>query len=120
MVKEKKTLQNWIDTPLKSEKLAPWIDGPVAKRWGVKAAARALHIAKTGRDAEIVPFLEKVPPSQKEVRIGEPVPGSSKPAKNLYALSQVLTWLASQRHDVEDQLMWQRDVPELMQSLVNS
>jgi hypothetical protein len=51
--------------------------------------------------------------------MGNSVPGSSNPAKNLYDVSQVLTWLAGQRNDVEEQLNWQRDVPALMAALID-
>ena len=66
-----------------------------------------------------MPFTKKALPSEKEVEKGSPVPGSSAPVKNLYAVSQVLTWLAGQRHDVEEQLLWQREVPELMAALAD-
>jgi len=35
----------------------------------------------------------------------------------MFASSQVLTWLASQRRDIKDQLRWQGDVPDLMRAL---
>jgi len=35
----------------------------------------------------------------------------------MFAASQVLTWLASQRRDIEDQLRWQGDIPDLMYAL---
>ena len=85
-----------------------------------KAATRVYHIIRTGRDVKIVPFAKKTSPSNKETRTGNPVPGSSAPAKNLYAVSQALTWIAGQRHDLEEQLAWQRDVPELMRRLEKS
>jgi len=35
----------------------------------------------------------------------------------MFAASQVLAWLASQRRDIEDRIRWQSDIPELMHSL---
>ncbi|MGZ8190892.1 MAG: DUF932 domain-containing protein [Methylococcaceae bacterium] len=118
-VADKTNLERWSKTELQKEKLTSWIDDQVAGKWGVKAATRAFHIATTGRDAEIKPFAKKALPSEKEVEMGNQVPGSSNPVKNLYDVSQVLTWLAGQRNDVEEQLNWQRDVPELMAALVD-
>ena len=115
---EKGNLKNWIETTLDEKAFIRWVDGMVADKWGVKAATRLFHIARTGKDVEVVPFTKKLPPSEKEIHPGKSVPGSSEPAENLYAVSQVLTWLAGQRREVEDQLAWQRDVPELMQGLV--
>ncbi|PLX85596.1 MAG: hypothetical protein C0617_03620 [Desulfuromonas sp.] len=116
-IKEKDNLQRWVKTPLGEQKLVEWVDGPLAKKWGIKAATRAFHIARKGKDVHVVPFTEKLPPSEKEVEFLDAVPGSSEAAKNLYAVSQVLTWLAGQRSDIEEQLSWQRDVPDLMMGL---
>jgi len=109
--------KRWINIPVTTDKLAQWVDGPVVKKWGVKAAARVYHIATEGRDAKIIPFAPKAPPSEKDIELGELVPGSETPATNKFAASQVLTWLASQRNDIEDQLQWQSDIPNLMRSL---
>ena len=116
-IADKANLERWCNTGLHKDKLKSWIDGQVAGKWGVKAATRAFHIATSGKDVEIKPFAKKALPSEKEVEMGNQVPGSSEPAKNLYDVSQVLTWLAGQRNDVEEQLNWQRDVPELMAAL---
>ena len=116
-VADSENLSEWVNTPFKAEQLIHWVDGPLMAKWGVKAATRTYHIIRTGKDVEIVPFAQKISPSKKETRPGNPVPGSSVPAKNLYAISQALTWIAGQRHDLEEQLTWQRDVPELMRRL---
>lgn len=115
---DKENLERWCKTELDKAKLTSWINGHVSEKWGVKAATRAFHIAKSGKDVKVVAFAKKALPSEKEVEEGESVPGSSNPAKSLYDVSQVLTWLAGQRNDVEEQLNWQRDVPGLMADLV--
>ncbi len=118
-VADKKNLERWRNTAFHKDKLTSWIDDQVAGKWGVIAATRAFHIATSGKDIKIVPFAKKALPSKKEVQMGNLVPGSSNPAKNLYDVSQVLTWLAGQRNDVEEQLNWQRDVPALMTALID-
>ena len=65
------------------------------------------------------PFSSKVLPSKKAVKMGSPVLGSSAPAQSLYDLYQVLSWLASQRSNVEEQLKWQVDMPDLMVALIS-
>ena len=104
------TVQRWHNTAVHKEQLTHWVDGHVAEKWGVIAATRAFHIATSEHDVRIVPFTKKALPSEKGVEKGSPV-------KNLYAVSQVLTWLAGQRRDVEEQLLWQREVPELVAAL---
>lgn len=116
-IADQANLQRWCKTALHQDKLSRWIDKEVSNKWGVIAATRAFHIATSGKDVKVVPFAKKAKPSEKEVELGKKVPGSEKPAKNLYDVSQVLTWLAGQRNDVEEQLTWQRDVPELMAAL---
>ena len=116
--REAEQFKQWVQQPVSAEKLTTWIDGPVVKKWGVKAATRAYHIATEGRDAKVIPFTPKASPSEKPVELGGFVPGSDTPAANIYAASQILTWLASQRRDIEDQLRWQGDIPDLMRALI--
>jgi hypothetical protein len=116
-VADKINLEHWCKTKVDSDKLTSWIDNQVADKWGVIAATRAFHIATSGKDIKVVPFAKKALPSEKEVEMGDVVPGSEQPANNLYDVSQVLTWLCGQRNDVEEQLNWQREVPALMTAL---
>jgi len=109
--------KQWFHQPLTPERITEWVDGPVVKKWGVNAATRAYHIATQGRDATVIKFTPKAPPSKKPIELGDFVPGSDKPADNMFAASQVLTWLASQRRDIEAQLRWQGDIPDLMHAL---
>ena len=96
-----------------------WIDETVAKRWGVHAAARAYHIAKTGYDGGLVnPFAEGVKPHEREVQFTNKIPGSFAPVRNAYDISQVLSWLASRRGTIEDQLDRMMDIPDLMRDLL--
>ena len=37
---DKRRLEGWGRTPIDMEDLVPWVDGPVAERWGKRAAAR--------------------------------------------------------------------------------
>ena len=96
-----------------------WIDETVAKRWGVHAAAKAYHIAKTGYDGELVnPFEQDVKPHEREVQCKDKVPGSFAPVRNAYDISQVLSWLASQRGAIQDRLDRTMDIPYLMRALL--
>lgn len=95
-----------------------WIDKTVAKKWGVHAAARVYHIAKTGYDGEVKPFAPKVNPHEYKIEFTNRVPGSFAPVRNAYDISQVLSWLASRRGTIEDQLDRMMDIPDLMRALL--
>ena len=43
----------------------------------------------------------------------DPVPGAPNNSGNLYDVSQVLAWLAMERRDVQEQLEWREQIPEL-------
>ena len=102
-----------------------WLDKSVAKMWNTHTAARAYHIAKTGYDAKFVNPVVKN--RKKKVRFNElilvsqssdQVPGSFAPVRNAYHISQVLSWLASQRGTVQQQLEWMINIPTLMDALL--
>ncbi len=122
-------LQQWQLMKVSCEKLSEakpspgqiehWIDKAVAKRWGVHAAARAYHIARTGKDGELVDrFEQDVEPHEHKVRSIDKVPGSFAPVRNAYDISQVLSWLASQRGTIQNQLDRMMDIPYLMHALL--
>jgi len=84
----------------------------------VIAAARTYHIALSGYDIELAAPFEKGLPSRKTVKQAAKVPGIQPPIRNAFAASQVLSWLASQRHDAEERLSRMSEVPELVDDLV--
>ena len=75
-----------------------------AKKWGFKAAARAFHIADTGRDADIWEPYKVNAPTTIPVESTMFVPGAPEKSGNLYDISQVLSWLARDRRDLREQL----------------
>ena len=76
------------------------------------------HIAKTGYDGEVNPFAQKVEPHEYKIESTNRVPGSFAPVRNAYDISQVLSWLASRRGTIEDQLDRMMDIPDLMRALL--
>jgi len=116
---EKSLFQKWINRSVSEERLRGWVDGRLTKAWGVKAATRAFHIAEDGHDVALADPFEKAPASRRKIKQGNPVPGALFPARNAYGISQVLSWLARERHEVEDQLQRTREIPVLMRRLLN-
>lgn len=94
-----------------------WADTVVAAAWGPVAACRTIHIAATGRDAEVVQIRRSCFPSQYQTKSLGPVPGAAAPAANLYDVSQILTWLAHGRPDMSERQAWMAKVPDLLDAL---
>jgi hypothetical protein len=116
---EREMYRKWVRTTVGQAAIRGWIDGSVAKEWGKKAAARAYHIIETGYDAKFVKPFERARPSERAVEHGSRVPGCVVPARNAFAVSQALAWLAKERRDVEEQLEWSRQIRDLMKDLLN-
>ena len=131
--KEQRLYKNWHQREILHRKLSEskpspgqiehWIDKVVAEKWGVHAAARVYHIAKTGYDGEIVkPFEKNVKPHDREVSSVNKVPGSYEyaPVRNAYDIAQVLSWIAGQRGTIQEQLEWMMEIPGLMNALLKT
>ena len=132
--KEKERLIRWYETKvfrkLSASKpnrgqIDQWLEKHVAKTWGIHAAARAYHIAKTGYDGKFTNRTGK----KKNVKYSDlsldpktrtQVPGAFAPVRNAYHISQVLSRLASQQNTVQRQLQWMADIPKLMRSLLTA
>lgn len=117
--KEKSNFVRWRKRAVDPGRLAKWVNEELRKGWGFKAAARTLHIARTGHDAEVVGPYKDHSPTTIPVRSGSPVPGAPKASQNLYDISQILAWLAKERRDVQEQLEWRERIPELLEPLMN-
>ncbi len=117
---DQKRFKAWLKLPVDEERLMRWVDGPVRETWGVKAAARALHICRTSRDAELVDRFEKAPPSQRQVRLLRVVPGMRTNQVSAFTASQALAWLAKERREIPEQQEWMERIPELVGKLAGS
>jgi hypothetical protein len=101
-----------------TEALDRWADRVVAQKWGVLAAARALHIIRTGADGCFSDPREKAPPSRRAMVSVDAVPGSEPPNDNVYRVGQILAWLANDLGEWGARLERRRQVPELLAPLV--
>ena len=122
----KVAIKDSVDAKPSSGSIEHWLEYAVSKKWGIHAAARAYHIAKTGLDAE---FFAKPNKSskKKKVRFNElrlklgsetDVPGAYAPVRNAYDISQVLSWIATQQQTLQLRLKWMQDIPALMRALL--
>lgn len=113
-------MQSWAERPVSDEALVSWVDGPLSEEWGKKAASRVFHICKTGEDSDLVDPFARGSASQKPVRTTVPVPGSDVPAKDLYAVSQALSWVGTRRNNAEERVAWLSQIPDLLARLAKS
>jgi hypothetical protein len=113
------SFENWQNTEVTSKQLAPWVNKNLREKWGFKAAARAYHIACSGYDAEVRGSYKGYTPTSLKMVETTRVPGSPTVCRNLFDLSQILAWLAKERRDIQEQLEWRENIPDLMASLAN-
>jgi hypothetical protein len=116
---DRERLIRWEATKIREETLRKWVDEPLRAAWGVKAAARTYHIARTGFDAELILPFEKAAPSQRTVSRGAKVPGADFDDLNAYGVSQALSWLATQRRELQEHLDQERQIRPLIQRLIS-
>ena len=116
---EKKNFESWRKAGVTLKQLAPWVDTALRKGWGFKAAARTFHIASSGSDADVVGQYKGYTPTTIAMQETKRVPGAPRQCHNLFDLSQILAWLAKERRDVQEQLEWREEIPELLASLLN-
>jgi hypothetical protein len=110
-------LRLWGESSVELPKLEGWVDDYLAAKWGKKAACRALHICRNGDDVELLDPFAGGKPSERRVKLLKPVPGASKPARNLYDVCQALSWIATQRNSADERLEWQGHIPGFIENL---
>lgn len=111
------TVAEWRSRPIKADALTEWVDNDVRGKWGIKAAVRVLAISRSGWDAELKGDLRNKRPSEVAIEKTIEVPGIDPPARNAFQVSQALTWVAGQRAEIQEDLEWRSQVPELMEVL---
>ena len=116
---EKAIYAGWISRQVERDMIQRWVDGPLAAAWGKKAAARAFHICQTGCDGEFEDPFERAKPSQRTMTSSGVIPGAAAAARNAFAVSQALSWLAGSRRDIQEQLEWRQQIPRLMEKLLS-
>jgi hypothetical protein len=118
--RERAFYSRWLKMRITDAALDTWVDGPLKAKWGALAAARVRLIFKTGCDGEFEDPFEKATPSRKRMVERAAVPGAFMTADHAYAASQALAWVARKRLDVQDQLEYMKQIPDLMNALVPS
>ncbi|MGE0456572.1 MAG: DUF932 domain-containing protein [Vicinamibacteria bacterium] len=113
-------MERWFARTVAPEKLAPFADGPLKKKWGARDAARFLHIARTGWDADFEDRFESGKPSEKRMAATIAVPGSPAVARSEWDVAQALSWLARDRRSPSEHLDRLLDIPDLVAELASN
>ena len=116
--RERIALKVWRGLAVPIERFVACADEEIAKAWGVMAAARFLHIATTGFDAEPAAPFEPGPPHAKTMIRTRRVPGCPGHSTSVYDASQILAWIAKDRRDPQEHLDRMLQIPELVQLLM--
>ena len=114
-----KTLfERWSRTMISDQAYEEWIESTVRNTWGLKAAVRAYHIGRRGVDVQIEKMLRGVSVKAIPVKDKRAVIGALTGSLNIFAISQVLTWLAGDRGEFQEQLNWKSHVYEMLTKIV--
>lgn len=112
------TLSGWQKNKVNIETLDGWVDGPLKKAWGFKAAARTWLICNRGFDGEPDDSYAKYCPSTMPMKETLRVPGAKERARSLFDVAQALAWIAKERNDIEERLEWRAAIPKLLDELI--
>lgn len=110
----KELMTRWLNTIITIEAIEAWADDILTNAWGVNNAARLCHIARSGFDGIVGRSGKKIPAHERVVSSDMEVPGACAPIKNLYHLSQALSWIAGQQEQIEDWVTKIETIPRLL------
>ena len=99
------------------DRIAIWVDNVVAENWTMEAAARVFHICSTGFDGAVASARAGTPAHKHAVSSDKSVPGACAPVRTAYHAAQALSWVASRRPSVEDQIGWRNKIHQLIEKL---
>lgn len=118
--RDEEKMSDWETISINKELMTHWVDTTLSEKWGKLAAFRVFHICLSGRDVKYFDPFEAEKPSRKSVIELEPVPGAPNEAKNLYDVSQALSWVATNRNNAEEKIQWQTEIPSLLENFASS
>jgi hypothetical protein len=116
---ERKSIKEWLEKPVKPDRLHIWTDGQLREAWGPLAAARVNLICETGHDGHFAKPGESAPPHRKTMTRTGRVPGAPETAKNAYDVAQALAWVARGRREIQDQVEGMIAIPDLIGALLS-
>ena len=116
VAKEEGLYKSWCRTEVSPAALMGWVDNTLAKEWGPHAGARVWKIINEGLDGE-VDQTRNLKPHELPLTNTSAVPGSCAPARNLFHISQALSWVAGTRRTITERLEYIRAIPGLIEPI---
>lgn len=110
----------WKAKSIKLDDIVGWVNNEIRKTWGFKAATRAYHISRSGYDVKIKGPYKGEKPTTILTERTDKVPGTPDKIGNAYDMSQALAWLARERNDLQEQLEWREEIPDLINKLIDN
>lgn len=108
------SMARWLEREIDPARLPGFADGALNEAWGARDAARFLHIARTGFDAEFADRFQRGRPSEKAMTGTVRVPGSPETARTEWDVAQALSWVARDRRDPSAHLDRLLEIPHLV------
>lgn len=118
---DRRRWSRWQQAGISRQEIAAWADRHVRPAWGRQAAARLVHIARTGHDAHVrFPSHNGSGAKTAPTRVFSTVkvPGSEPPADTLYKVTQILAWLADRTGELDERMARRGAIPRLMATLM--
>lgn len=107
-------MRRWEQRKVDNLVLGAWANGPLASKWGKKAASRIYWICSEGRDSKITDPFAEGSATEKPVALLENVPGSPTPASNIYDVSQAMAWVSTNTKNLKRREEMQFETPKLL------
>ena len=116
--KEKARLLNWFDQPVPLPKIEEWVDTVLTPKLGVQAAAYICHVARTGHTALVEQTNKKIAAHAYPCRSLTPVPGMTGSARTIFDVLQILSFVARERSNIQNQIELLNMIPDLVKPLL--
>jgi hypothetical protein len=115
---ERQAIQSWRERLLTREQLVDWVNGPLRRMWGARAAARVFHIAMCGWDAVPAFCGERALPSRRSMQATSPVPAAPPFVESAWDALIAVAWVARDGRDFQDRFDRLVEIAVLMRSLL--
>jgi hypothetical protein len=110
-------MRKWQAERIAIADIETWANTKLSNDWGKKAAARVYHICDTGKDVEFDDPFASGEATAKPIRYLGRVRGCPERASTRYDVAQAMSFVATERNNVEERLTWQAAISDLLDDL---
>lgn len=112
-------IRDWKNKKINQDKFKKWTDKFLKEKWGPGKAARVHHIAFYGYDGKLCDNQSESPVYLRNFKEESEVPGQLPPIRNLFQLSQALSWVAGTEKSFEERRGKQRQIPNFIDKYIS-